>query len=75
MTPEEAAQAAVDLGAKALLPAHVGKFTLAKHSWDEPFERITAASAQEQYKLMTPMIGEPVYLSPDIPNNFVRWWQ
>ncbi len=36
MTPEEAAQAAQDLGARALIPAHVGRFTIADHSWDEP---------------------------------------
>ena len=44
MTPEEAARAAQDLQANALLPGHVGKFSLARHSWDDPFRRITAAS-------------------------------
>jgi L-ascorbate metabolism protein UlaG (beta-lactamase superfamily) len=31
MNPEEAVRAAEDLQAKALLPAHVGKFTIARH--------------------------------------------
>ena len=32
MTPEEAVRAAEDLGARALLPAHVGKFALSRHA-------------------------------------------
>ena len=45
MTPEEAFRAAQILGAKAWLPAHVGKFRLARHAWNEPFDRAVAASA------------------------------
>lgn len=41
-TPKEAAQAAMDLQTKALLPAQVGRFSIARHAWDEPFECITA---------------------------------
>lgn len=33
------------------------------HPWDEPFERITAASSNENYRLLTPQIGEPVELA------------
>ena len=40
MTPEEAVKAATDLNAKALLPCHTGRFTIARHPWDEPFIRI-----------------------------------
>ena len=36
MTPEEAVLAARDLGARTLLPAHVGRFAIANHPWDEP---------------------------------------
>lgn len=74
MMPEEAAQAAEDLKAKALLPGHSGKFSIANHPWDEPFKRITAASASRGYRLVTPMIGEPV----DLDNQqqlFSRWWE
>lgn len=74
MNPEEAARAAEDLGAKALLPAHVGKFNLAYHSWDEPFVRITAASANKDYRLLTPLIGQPVDLG-DPSQPFTRWWE
>lgn len=75
MTPEQAVQAAEDLGAKALMPAHVGRFTLAKHPWDEPFERISEASAHRAYRLVTPMIGEPVDLASGLGNPFKPWWR
>ena len=74
MTPEEAARAAQDLQANALLPGHVGKFSLARHSWDDPFRRITAASEGRSYRLLTPMIGSPVVLD-DQQQRFRRWWE
>jgi L-ascorbate metabolism protein UlaG (beta-lactamase superfamily) len=74
LTPEEAAQAAEELQAKALLPAHVGRFSIARHPWDEPFERITAASGGKPYRLLTPVIGEPVRLA-DEGQQFTRWWE
>lgn len=74
MTPEEAVQAAADMGAKALLPAHVGKFSLAYHPWDEPFKRITVASQGKNHQLITPIIGEPVGLTEHLP-HFPRWWE
>ena len=73
MTPDEAAQAAVELQAKALLPAHVGRFSIANHAWNEPFERIAAASTNKPYRLATPMIGEPLRLG-DEGQVFSRWW-
>lgn len=73
MTPEEAAHAARDLGAKAFMPAHIGRFTIANHSWDDPFRRITNASRNKSYKLVTPEIGEPVVM--DAPSSqFPGWW-
>ena len=72
--PEEAAQAAVDLQAKALLPGHSGKFALSNHAWDEPLKRISKASEKYDYRLITPMIGEVV----EINNNeqkFDFWWE
>jgi L-ascorbate metabolism protein UlaG (beta-lactamase superfamily) len=73
MTPEEAARAAQALGAKALIPAHVGRFQLARHPWDEPFQRSQTASKGMSFQLLTPMIGEPVLL--DRPRSFVPWWE
>ncbi len=74
MTPEQAAQAAQELGAAALLPAHVGRFTLARHAWDDPFQRIAKASKGKGYRLLTPKIGETVRLTDGEPQSFEAWW-
>ena len=74
MTPEEAVQAAEDVRAKALIPAHVGKFSLAYHAWDEPFRRIVAASCGKRFQLVTPEIGEPVEIADSFP-AFPHWWE
>jgi len=74
MMPEEVAQAAEELKAKALLPGHAGKFAIANHPWDEPFERITQASQNKEYRLLTPMIGEPVEIDNQ-KQQFSRWWE
>lgn len=74
MDPEEAARAAEELRTKALLPAHVGRFSIARHAWDEPFERIAAASLGKPYRLLTAVIGEPVRLA-DEGQRFARWWE
>lgn len=68
MTPKEADQAARDLGARALIPAHVGRFCIANHPWNEPFKQLAAASRDKTYALLTPKIGEPVDL--DHPQKF-----
>lgn len=68
MMPEETAQASADLHAKAVVPGHAGRFVLAKHSWDDPYKRLALASRLKDYRLLTPMLGEPVVLSePDQP--------
>ena len=73
MTPEEAARAAEVLGARTLLTAHAGRFTLARHAWDEPFVRALAASNGKRYRLLTPLIGEPVRLG-ETDQRFRHWW-
>ena len=74
LMPEEVAQAAGELKAKALLPGHAGRFAIANHPWDEPFERITQASQDKDYRLLTPLIGEPVELDNQ-QQLFPRWWE
>ena len=73
MMPEDAVRAANDLEAKALLPSHIGKFSIAYHSWDDPFIRIQAASSNQGYRLLTPHIGELVDLQ-NHEQTFARWW-
>lgn len=74
MNPEQAAQAAEDLRAKAFTPGHVGRFSIAPHDWDDPFKRVTAASEGRDYVLWTPIIGRPVYLDGR-PQTFEHWWE
>lgn len=75
MNPEDASQAALDVHAKYLLPMHIGKFSLAYHPWFEPFDRITAASRDKPYTLLTPMIGERLSLAGLSSANFSPWWK
>lgn len=82
MMPEEAAQAAADLGTKAVLPIHWGKFDLALHPWSEPVKRITTAleqqnqtltqAGQQPMELATPMIGQAFTLD-ELPTK--QWWE
>jgi len=75
MRPEEAAQAAQDLQTQALLPAHVGRFSLARHAWNEPFDRIRQASKGKSYRLLTPKIGEALFFDTALTQQFSPWWQ
>lgn len=74
MKPEDAAKAANDLQAKAVLPSHNSKFKLAHHRWNEPLERLAAASNQQPWRLLTPKIGETVELD-NVNQTFSRWWE
>lgn len=73
MMPEEVAQAAIDLKAKAFMPVHWSKFTLALHTWKDPIERTTKSAELLGVTVSTPMIGEPVVLGNELPKN--RWWE
>lgn len=78
MAPEETWQAARELKAKRLLPAHSGKFSISNHAWDDPLRRITAAAAgdtrEDRPILLTPIIGEIVNLRDDT-YVFSSWWE
>ena len=74
MTPEQASRAAEVLDTQVLLSGHAGRFALARHAWDEPFERAVAASKGKQYQLVTPRIGEPVRLDAP-PQSYTYWWR
>jgi L-ascorbate metabolism protein UlaG (beta-lactamase superfamily) len=74
LMPEEAIQATKDLKAKRLFPVHSSKFALANHSWDDPLKRITELSDPLSPGLITPMIGEKVFLA-DRKQKFTYWWE
>lgn len=74
MMPEEVVQAAADVGARAVLPGHAGRFSLSRHDWDDPYRRIAAASRGKDFRLLTPVIGQVVHL--ENPNEtFTPWWE
>jgi L-ascorbate metabolism protein UlaG (beta-lactamase superfamily) len=73
MMPNEVLQAAKDLKAKRLFPVHNSKFALANHSWDTPLKAITEFNKTVNQPIITPMIGEPVYLK-DTAQIFSEWW-
>ena len=73
MMPEETAQAAIDVNAKALLPVHWAKFSISLHSWDDPINRVTKKGEELNVNIITPMIGEPVVIGEPYPNK--RWWE
>ncbi|SEK93996.1 L-ascorbate metabolism protein UlaG, beta-lactamase superfamily [Parapedobacter koreensis] len=74
MLPDQVVLAAKDLGTKRLLPVHNSKFSLAMHAWDDPLIRISETSKKDHMPLLTPLIGQPVYLK-DSTQVFTRWWE
>lgn len=74
MMPEEVLDAAVDLKAKKLFPVHSSKFALGNHSWDDPLIRISKRNEVVKMPLVTPIIGEVVYVK-DSTQVFKEWWK
>ncbi|NNF01143.1 MAG: MBL fold metallo-hydrolase [Bacteroidia bacterium] len=73
MSPEQTAQAGIDLEANLILPIHWASFTLATHSWTDPIERVTAKSNALGIAVSTPEIGESLVLdSAHFPKS--KWW-
>jgi L-ascorbate metabolism protein UlaG (beta-lactamase superfamily) len=73
--PGENLQAAQDLRARRLMPVHSGKFALANHDWDEPLREMARINqALFSIPLVTPLIGEPVFLNNE-NQPFTDWWQ
>jgi L-ascorbate metabolism protein UlaG (beta-lactamase superfamily) len=73
LLPQETLQAAKDLKAKRLFPVHSSKFVLANHPWDEPLSKLTELNKAVNMPLVTPIIGQLVYLD-DINQPFTKWW-
>jgi L-ascorbate metabolism protein UlaG (beta-lactamase superfamily) len=73
MSPEEAVQAARDLGARLLLPVHWGTFNLAFHAWNDPPERAVAAAQKAGVAIVVPRPGELV--GAEQPQRVEAWWR
>ena len=74
LMPEETVQASLDVKTKAVLPVHSGRFSICRHTWYDPYIRISAASEGKNFKLLTPTIGEVIYLD-NLGQSFAPWWQ
>lgn len=74
LMPHEILQAAKDLRAQRILPVHSGKFAMGNHAWNEPLNLIIENNRAENLNIITPMIGEPVYLQ-DKEQTFSHWWK
>ena len=74
MTPEEAVQASLDVNTKAVLPVHAGRFAMSNHTWDDPYIRLAKASIDKNYTLLTPKIGQIVFLDGR-EQDFTAWWE
>jgi len=67
-------QATQHLQASRLFPVHASKFKLGHHPWDEPLVKVAELSASAGIPLVTPMIGQTVYLD-NKEQVFDRWWE
>ena len=73
MTPEEAIQQHQDLRAEIMVPLHWATFDLALHPWYEPIERALTAARETDVQIITPFIGQTVYLQGTQEMN--AWWR
>jgi len=74
LMPADLVKAIKDLNPKKLITVHNSKFILSTHSWEEPLVNITKEAEEEGFNLLTPMLGEPVYLDDD-SQVFQKWWE
>ncbi len=74
MLPEDLVRAIDDLQPNRLMTVHHSKYALARHAWYEPLVKIAEAAKAKQYTLLTPKIGEPLFLH-DSTQTFTNWWE
>ena len=72
--PGEIIKVIQDLRAKKVMPVHWGKFQLANHAWDEPIINISRFAEENNFSLVTPLIGEAVHLKRE-DQLFLQWWK
>ena len=74
MFPEETVQAGLDVKAKTIMPIHWGGFKLAMHTWKDPIERVSKTAKELDMDLVTPRIGESIFLkgNDDLKD---MWWK
>lgn len=70
--PEQAVLAHQLVRGRLMLPAHWGLFTLSRHAWTEPIERVLAAAERAGVRVVAPRPGQSV--EPAQPLAVERWW-
>lgn len=63
LMPDDLVRAIKDLNPHNVMAGHNSKYALAKHPWDEPMNKIAAVAAKDSIPLLSPIIGEVVYLN------------
>lgn len=66
--PEETVQVVKDLSAKYFVPIHWAVFALSYHPWDESVKRSFELSQNEDFRMLTPLMGQVV--SFDLEQGF-----
>lgn len=61
------------LGANRVLSVHHAKYALSNHTWREPLDILYQYAQTQNFHLLTPKIGEVVYLN-DTNQRFEPWW-
>ena len=74
LMPGDLVTAIKELTPQRVMTVHHSKYALARHPWYEPLDNISQASYANHFPLVTPMIGEPVWLS-DTTQQFSEWWK
>lgn len=74
LMPEDLVQAVKDLHPVSFMTVHNSKYALGKHAWYEPMENISKAAERDSLNLLTPKIGEPVYLQKK-GQHYEKWWE
>ncbi len=72
--PEQIPQVVKDLNPKRVLGVHNSKFALAKHDWREPLELLYQNAQKENFRLLTPKIGDIIDLNNE-NQTFEKWWE
>ncbi len=72
MFPEQTAQAAIDVGARMIMPVHWGKFAESNHPWNESVKRLLPAAVALHIPVTIPQLGQP-YSVGNQPFN-VHWF-
>lgn len=73
MSPEESAQAAIELQSTYALPIHWGAFSLSVHAWHEPVQRFSVKAEELNLPILTPKIGERLIITDSVKTT--NWWR